>query len=105
MTIIATRTLSTKLGPMSIEMDAPVQLGADFACVYRIRGPRTAKRGRAMGVDRFQALQLAMERIGADLRASPEFEAGALEWLGMAEPGFPLPESIVHLGWAKANGH
>lgn len=84
---------------MRVELEAPVPDGPDTACVYRIIGPATRKVGRVVGVDGFQALHLAMERIGADLRTGEEFEAGPLRWLGMPEPGFPLPESIRDLGW------
>jgi|GEM_PF-3939966 len=55
-----------------------------------------------MGIDGFQALQLALERIAADLRASPEFEAGPLQWLDMHHPGFRLPEVIGDLGWTPS---
>lgn len=101
MTVVATRVVETALGPMRVELDAPVPDGPDSVCVYRISGPATNRTGRAMGVDGFQALQLAMERIGADLRASEEFEAGPLRWLGMPGPGFPLPEPMRGMGWDR----
>lgn len=104
MTVIASRHVSSALGDMRIELHAPERLDRDFACAYRIEGPRTRKRGRVLGVDGIQALQLALERIGADLRASAEFEAGPLRWLDMDEPGFPLPATIADLGWREDAG-
>ncbi len=100
MATIATRMLSSTLGAVRVELEAPYRVEREYACVYRIEGPRIRKRVKVLGVDGFQALQLAIERIGADLRASAEFEAGPLRWLDMDEPGFPLPASINHLGWA-----
>jgi hypothetical protein len=99
---IATRTLRTALGDLRIETDAPERQGDDVMCAYRILGPRTVRRSRMTAVDGVQALQLVMERIGAELRASPEFEAGPLRWLDMLEPGFPLPGAIADLGWKAA---
>ncbi|MDO9711262.1 DUF6968 family protein [Paracraurococcus lichenis] len=96
---IASRVLQTALGDMRIELFLPERLYGDVACRYRIIGPRTKKEARAMGVDGFQALQLVMTRIAADLRASPEFEAGGLRWLDRENPGFPLPEIIEDAGW------
>lgn len=98
-TNIATRILHSSLGEMRLELFAPEQTGPDVRCTYRITGPRTRKQAHATGVDGFQALQLAMTRIGADLRASEEFAAGTLRWLDMDEPGFPLPDTIADLGW------
>ena len=98
---IASRVIHTALGKIRVELYAPEPLGADFQCGYRIEGPRTRKKSRAMGVDGFQALELAILKIGVDLRASPEFEAGPLQWLDRDDPGFPLPASIADLGWKR----
>jgi hypothetical protein len=104
MSTIATRQLSSSLGTIRVEMDAPVRSEGDYACIYRIVGPRTSKRGKVMGVDGFQALQLTFERIAADLRMSAEAAAGPLSWLDMDEPGFPLPAELVDLGWGAKSG-
>jgi hypothetical protein len=98
---MATRAISTALGDLRVDIAAPTRQGPDHVCAYRITGPRTNRQSRALGVDGVQAVLLALEKIGAELRASPEFEAGPLRWLDMDEPGFPLPTSIAHLGWGR----
>ncbi|WP_376089586.1 DUF6968 family protein [Roseomonas sp. CCTCC AB2023176] len=99
---IARRELGSVLGPVIVELDGPRADGADAACNYRIAGPRIGAAGQVRGVDGFQALHLAMERIGAALRASEEFAAGPLRWLDMDEPGFPLPPRLAGLTWRAA---
>lgn len=70
----------------------------NYHCHYRIKGPHTDRTSRAMGVDAFQALQLAMERIGTDLLFSQEGQKGALRWLEVPyDIGFPVPASIRDL--------
>ena len=99
--MIASRTLQTRLGPLRVELDAPQGPSTEMYCHYRILGPRTRKQGKVSGVDGIQVLQLAMERIGIDLRMSPEFEAGPLMWFDMADPGFPMPANVADLGWGQ----
>ncbi|MGK7865968.1 DUF6968 family protein [Falsiroseomonas sp. E2-1-a20] len=101
--MIAFRMLHSKVGRIKVELDKPERMQQDYLCIYRIEGPLTRKRGRVLGIDGFQVLQMAMERIAADLRASAEFEAGALSWLDMDEPGFPLPAGVADLGWLSSD--
>ncbi len=97
--MIAARTLHSAHGDVRVELDAPVPDGADWRCAFRIQGPLGTSSARAMGVDAFQALQLALVRLAMDLRMGPEFAAGPLRWLDLDEPGFALPPGYPELSW------
>ena len=101
MTVIARRVLASALGEMTVTLDAPVADGLDWRCGFRIEGPRLSAEAHAMGVDGFQALDLAMRLIGAALRSGEEFRAGPISWLDRDEPGFPLPQGCEELGWRR----
>jgi len=92
--ICAYRALESLFGRVEVWMEVPVldAGGQDYRCRYRIKGPRTDRAGHAMGVDAFQAMQLAMERIGTDLLYSEEGQVGELRWLDVPyDTGFPCP--------------
>lgn len=98
-TIIATRQLDLADGRKVIVTIGkpepfPGDAGADYYCPYQITGIKRNKVRYAGGVDAVQALQLALEMIGADLETSDEARAGVLSWEAGSERGdygFPLP--------------
>jgi hypothetical protein len=99
--VIAARRLRSALGEILVELCAPQAEGEDMRCAYRITGPRLSVASHAMGVDGFQAMDLALRKIGIELRMSEEFVAGPIRWLDRDEPGFLLPESCAELGWSR----
>ena len=72
---------------------------ADWRCEYEIAWPAAPqRRSYAMGVDSFQAIQLAMFKISTDVGVSDAFKAGELSMFGeaMTTPAelkqfFPVP--------------
>ena len=93
-TIIATRVLTlaaTKTVTISIGTPTAYPDGNDFYCPYQIVGIGSGQIRYASGVDSFQALYLAMKKIGADINTSSEAKSGDLTWLGNRDLGFPVP--------------
>jgi hypothetical protein len=71
---------------------------ADWRCEYEISWPSKQRRSYAMGVDSFQALQLAMFKVAIDVGVSDEFKAGRVSVFGEAittttelNQHFPVP--------------
>jgi hypothetical protein len=69
----------------------------DFYCPYQILGLGPERVRYAGGVDGVQALELTLKMIGADLYTSNEAKAKELTWMGSANLGFPVPDSIKDL--------
>lgn len=96
--VIASRTLrlGTQVDGVTVSIGAPKPYadGKDFYCPFRIEGLGDDRVKYAGGVDAVQALQLAMQRIGIELYASPH--ASALRWIDPDGPdlGFPVPENL-----------
>jgi hypothetical protein len=88
-TVIAERLLHAAGGEMRVTLFAPEPLGEDMRCGYRITGPETERRGHAIGVDGFQALELAMQRLAIDLAHCSEAACGPLRWLDRDGPCLP----------------
>jgi len=65
--------------------------GTDYKCNIQILGIGDEKIRYAVGVDQFQALVLAMQRLGTLLYCSNEYKSGALQWLDMHDLGIPMP--------------
>ena len=70
---------------------------SEYHCHYHIFGLKREERGRVIGVDSLQSLQLVMKRVGAILYTSPEWTDGRLSWNGDKDLGFPLPDSLKDL--------
>jgi hypothetical protein len=89
--VIATRDLEFdgKSVRVSIGIPRPESGGTDYVCPYEISGPLTKKLFYAMGIDAFQALQLVMKSIDAELDVCAERKTGRLTWLGEQDLGFP----------------
>lgn len=105
--VCARRVLQSAWGPVEVVMEVPVADAddGDFRCAYRINGPRTQRRSHAMGIDAFQAIELAMQKIGTDLFFSEEGQHGELRWLDAPyEIGFPLPESTRDIAPGRNGG-
>ncbi len=71
---------STVIGRVAIE--APEPDINDWRCAYVIDLPGLSMRRRTVGVDSFQALQLAMQIVASELAASSAFKAGHLTIFG-----------------------
>lgn len=67
----------------------------EYWCVYRIEGLSKPRTSYAIGVDSMQALYLALMNIATDLYMSAEGREGQLSWLGGADLGFPVADSIA----------
>jgi hypothetical protein len=98
--VIATRLLSLVRDKKTTQ-EITVRLGqpkhmpdtSDYYCPYQILGIGSEKIKYAAGIDAFQAIQLAMGRIGADLWALNQECSGQLRWEGdeHGDVGFPTP--------------
>jgi hypothetical protein len=96
--VCARRRLESTHGPVEVIMRVPVPDGDDYRCDYVIEGPRTHITSHALGIDGFQALEMALQKIGTDLLFSEEGQTGALRWLDdPGDVGFPLPDSVADL--------
>ena len=67
-------------------------------CPHQITGLGNGKVRRAVGIDAFQSLRIALQVIGSDLYASEEYKAGRLH-LGGRDPDLNLPvfDELRHL--------
>lgn len=59
----------------------------DYYCPYQIAGVGSGKVKYAAGIDAFQAIQLAMQRIGTDLSVLNRECGGKLRWEGDEDGG------------------
>jgi hypothetical protein len=100
--VIAARILTLRQDSRDIEIPirifAPVKDGASWSCKFDVGWPEETWAMAAGGADSIQALQIAMQLIGAQIYASDHHAAGKLMWL---EPGrgygFPVPSGIRDL--------
>ena len=72
----------------------------DKCCHYVIDGLGSSHTREVWGIDSFQAVQLAMQSIGAELYSSQEAKSGNLRWsAGIVEGdlGFPVPSRLQDL--------
>jgi hypothetical protein len=95
-------------GKVTVRIGAPLVSddGRESACPYRIEGLGAGKLRYAVGIDRLQALRLALETIGADLYASEEYKAGRLKAFAVGDDhgdlGFPVLRGFEDLLPTKA---
>lgn len=97
--IIATRILRLKDENEEHEREIHIRIGKplpfqdspDFYCPYQIIGVGSEKIKYAGGIDAIQAIQLALDRIGAELYNSKEAQSDQLRWEGdeKGDLGFP----------------
>jgi hypothetical protein len=100
--VIAERKLTLRRG--TGDLDVCVTLGkpnpsrdpGEFYCFYSIEIGEKKKISHGCGVDGFQALQLAMQRIGIDLSIIQRNEAGEFVWADgdPGQTGFPFPPLV-----------
>jgi hypothetical protein len=57
----------------------------EYYCPYQIRGMGTDRIKRAYGIDSFQALQLTIRALAAELEKLGRDAGGRLHWLGEAD--------------------
>jgi hypothetical protein len=100
--VIANRTLTLRDGGREIEIPirihAPAQDGAGWSCRFEIDWPEGTQAMAAAGLDSIQALQLALEMIGANLYTSSYHRSGALVFDAPGDGyGFPVPASLRDL--------
>ena len=93
---IATREFQTESSKVTVLIGKPEKFPGedDYYCPYQIVGLGSGRVRRAPGVDAIQALQGALQMIGADLYTSDEAQSGRLSWVGGSGPteiGFPIP--------------
>ncbi len=97
--LIATRTLHIITGatrhPLEVRIHAPEHAGRSWKCRYEIDWPTGARSSAGHGVDAVQALTLAMNKIAADLYASPYHQQGTLMFEAPGSGyGFPTIGSL-----------
>jgi len=96
---IAKRTLTIRAENsdylMEIHICAPVQLDKNFSCRYEIDWPDGTRARDVLGIDSVQALELALQMIGAELYTSTYHKQGQLVF---EQPnngyGFPVPHNM-----------
>ena len=100
--VIAVRTLHLANDPsrlvvvqMGKPQPLPDTLGKGHYCPYRISGPGVERTFYAAGVDAFQALELGLKMVGADLAALNTKLDGQLRWEcdDQGSLGFPAFEN------------
>lgn len=99
MMVIATRLLTLRRPGTNIEIPirifAPQQKLGDWSCKFEIGWPDGTLSMDAGGVDAVQALQLALQMIGAFIYSSDHHASGKLMW---QEPGkgygFPVTSGL-----------
>ncbi len=97
--LIATRVLKLRRNTGDIEIPirifAPKHEGTSWSCKLEVDWPDGTLTMAAGGVDAVQALELALNIIGAQIYASDHHASGKLMWL---EPGkgygFPVTHNI-----------
>jgi len=105
-TIIAERELgytnfgSTVSGRVVIEAPEPDE--ADWRCFYSVSLPGMDFRRRTMGVDSFQALQLAMVSAVSEIANSDAFKTGRLTVFG--EPLLTVDDLKQCFGLPRLHG-
>ena len=101
------RQVIVRVGAPITNEDGEYLYGESCYCLYQISGIGTEIIRKAWGVDGFQAIQMALLRIGSDLYASDEARSGKLSWDAGNVPGdlgFPVPERLVDLLPPGASG-
>jgi hypothetical protein len=95
---IATRMLDLDGKQVTVVIGKPEKFpdGEDYYCPYQIVGTGDGQVRYAGGIDAVQALQLALQMIGVDLRTSQDARSGKLSWDAgsRGDLGFPVPNSV-----------
>lgn len=96
---IASRTLTVaeqdEVHDVIVRLFMPDEVESGWSCAYEIGWPGRPRRFRAVGQDSVQAIQLAMQMIGAELYASDAHKDGKLALYGAgAGYGFPVARTL-----------
>jgi len=97
---VATRELQASGRKITVVIGKPEMFpdGVNFYCPYQIVGIGNERVRYAGGVDAVQALQLAMQMIGAELYTSREAQSRQLSWIDdTGNLGFPVPDVLQDL--------
>ncbi len=100
--LIATRELTVRLEGREVTLEIrifkPESDDGASSCRYEIDWPSGMKNGRAGGVDGFQAILLAMQKIGVALYTSEYHKNAQLVWPAAERGyGFPVPSNARDL--------
>jgi hypothetical protein len=77
-----------------VTWNAPEPEGGDYRCDFSFNIGGRDRRSRAFGTDALQALLLALQNAHVELLSSPEGRRSEITWLGRADLGLPLPNSV-----------
>lgn len=97
---VATRTLTLHVEKRDLRVEVTIsppraEPDGSWSCIYSIGCPSQPRTGKAVGIDAVQALQLALQLVGAELYASPYHASGQLCWERPGQGyGFPVPQTI-----------
>lgn len=99
--VIATRRLTLDRddgapSSVTVSMGKPQQFPghSDFYCPYQIQGTAFDKVWYACGVDRFQALQLALSTLAVEIEVLNKKLGGKLRWEGHEKGCLGFPDSV-----------
>lgn len=92
--VIARRLFSIDGQAAECRFLAPVEDRGSYFCSYQIDWPEGMKQKRAGGVDKVQALLLAMATAHTDLLAARNMEKREVEWLDGEDLGLPVTPSV-----------
>ena len=83
---------------VEVRLYLPEQDDQAWICKYEIGWPTSVRRSDARGVDAFQAILLALYKIGIEIHTSDYHKAGKLTWLAKGRGyGFPVSKSVRDL--------
>lgn len=100
--IIASRILHLIDGAsktrIEIRLFAPAERDSAWWCAYEIDWPKATWKSAAGGIDSLQAIQMALQKIGAEIYTSESHRSGKLVWDRAGNGyGFPVPQNIRHM--------
>ena len=81
-----------------VRLERPVPDGNDYRCYYSMGWTTGEYRGYAIGIDAFQSIIFALQRIGTEIYTSKAHKEEHLYWLEMGGGfGFLLPDNLSDL--------
>jgi hypothetical protein len=96
--VIGTRvlTLRTEAGevPVPVTLHGPVEDHLGWGCRYEIGWPAGPVTQTIYGIDALQAVDLAMQKVGADLHGSEAHAEGRLSMAGRKGYGFRMSRRL-----------
>lgn len=81
-----------------VRIFVPRKAGTDWACRFTIGWPEQEFEMNVLGVDAFQAMELALRTVGVMLYTSEHHKTGRLMWLEAGDGyGFPVTSTLRDL--------